>query len=335
MADRRILPYFHPTTVIFIDDSAAFLSSLDLQLSPGLAYRMFTSPVRALERINARRATPPLYVRCFSHYRRDDEDDAQRLIHLDLNLIEQEVSNPQRFRDVSVVVVDYDMPAMAGLELIRNIDDKRIKTILLTGVADEKVAVQAFNSGIIDRFIRKNESDAIDKLNKAIVELQHEYFDEISQMLKGSLMLKSPSFLQRAEFETFFEQLRQQHDFVEYYLVENPRGFLLLSAGGRVKRLIVCDDKDLKDQIQLARKYGAPSEYIARLQRGESIAYFYDFIDEYFDRDACNWSDYFFPAHRLESDAPTYHAILENPPVDIEFDAESSTYHSYLRSLDD
>ena len=213
MTDTQIFPYFHPTTAIFVDDNADFLQSLVLHLPGALAYQTFASPERALARINQRPAQPPLYARCFSQLRRgDDQDDAQRLIHLDLNLIEQEVSNAERFREVSVVIVDYDMPAMSGLTFVRQIKDPQVKKILLTGVADEKIAVKAFNEGLIDRFIRKHEPDAIQILNRSIVELERAYFADVSRMLLNSLLLQSPSFLTEPQFETLFAQLcRNQH----------------------------------------------------------------------------------------------------------------------------
>ena len=44
-----LAPYFHPTTVCFVDDNESFLRSLDLQLPVGWAYKSFTDPLIALD----------------------------------------------------------------------------------------------------------------------------------------------------------------------------------------------------------------------------------------------------------------------------------------------
>jgi hypothetical protein len=51
------------------------------------------------------------------------------------------------------------------------------KKILFTGAADEKVAVGAFNRGLIDRYIKKSDDHALDILEVEIAALQRAYFD--------------------------------------------------------------------------------------------------------------------------------------------------------------
>lgn len=335
MIDRRIFPYFHPTTSIFVDDNTGFLQSLVLHLPEDLAFQLFSNPEHALQRINQTPTQPPLYERCFSHYRNlVPSDDAERLIHLDLNLIEQEVSNPDRFREVSVVVVDYDMPSINGLDFLRSLNDPHVKKVLLTGVADEKVAVRAFNDGLIDRFIRKQEPEAIGTLVRNIHELQLAYFSDVSQMLLNSLLLQSPSFLGDVAFQQLFEQLRTEHEFCEYYLVENPSGLLLLQPEGTFKRLLVASKEDLSRQVTYGRRIGAPARYLDAVADGRMIGYFFDPFDDLFDPDACDWEDYFFPARTLGGRFAYCYAVLDDPPVDIEFDADTATYQAYLASLD-
>lgn len=335
MTDRRIFPYFHPTTTVFVDDNPDFLRSLVLHLPDELAFQLYSNPEHALERINRKPTQPHLYDRCFSQYRNISlRDDAQRLIHLDLNLIELEVSNPDRFHEVSVVVVDYDMPSMNGLDFIRGMTDSHVKKVLLTGVADEKVAVRAFNDGLIDRFIRKQEPDAIRTLVRTIHELQRTYFADVSQMLLNSLLLQSPSFLADPAFEELFEQLRERFSICEYYLVENPSGLLIMQADGSIKRLMVASREDLARQVTQGRRIGAPARYLDEVAAGRMIAYFYDPFDDLFDPEACDWEEYFFPARPLAGEFAHCYAVLDDPPVDIEFDADTAAYQAYLGTLD-
>ena len=52
---------------------------------------------------------------------------------------------------------------------------------------DEKTAIAAFNEGIIDKFILKTNANLIDELNKAIAELQFNYFSDKSRQLMQNL----------------------------------------------------------------------------------------------------------------------------------------------------
>ena len=332
---RQLFPYYFPTTVMIVDDNASFLKGFALQLPEDLAYRMFDSAEAALAEIN-RPSPPPLYQRCFSHYRTAAVDDgSERLIHLDLSLIEREISNADRFRETTVVVVDYDMPGLDGLTFCERIDNPNVKKILFTGVADEKVAVAAFNSGLIDRFIIKNDPDALARVIASIEDLQSAYFRDISAMLRRSLLLDAPAFLTDRAFEDFFTRLRRRHRFVEYYLVAKPGGFLLLTDRGTLYRLVVLNDDEVAAQARFAESHGARPEIMRRLTDRRELGYFFESTDEYFDASEYEWDEYLFPSERLKGQQVWHWALIKSPPVDIDFDCETAHYHAYLERLDE
>ncbi|HSG88586.1 MAG TPA: response regulator [Pseudomonadales bacterium] len=329
-----LFPYYFPTTAVFVDDNASFLRSLALELPADLAYQMFESAEAALAFVNRPAEEPPLYQRCFSHYRDSASPSSQQLIHLDLSLIEREVSNANRFREISVVVVDYDMPGMDGLEFCRRIDNPRIRKVLFTGVADEKIAVRAFNAGIIDRFIIKSQSDAVAEVRTAVSDLQRRYFEAISETLRATLMLNPPPFLADPEFEKLFARLRAERNFAEYYLVAEPDGFLLLTDEGALFRLVVLGDAAMDAQVQSARRARAPAAVIEALEKRTLLGYFYESVEEYFDAEEYEWEEYLVPATRLDGNEHWYWALIESPPVDIDFDEQAANYMAYLDRLD-
>lgn len=330
----RLFPYFFPTTVVFVDDNPKFLRSLALELPEDLAYLTFENAETALERINRSPAAPPLYQRCFSQYAGGESGSGQQLIHLDLSQIELEISNTERFREVSVVVVDFDMPVMDGLELCRRITNPRIRKVLFTGVADEKIAVQAFNAGIIDRFIIKSQPDAVESVRRAVLELQQRYFDAISETLRATLMLNPPPFLTDPAVERLFADLRKEHKLVEYYLVANPGGFLSLTDEGELYRLVVLSEAELAAQADWAAAHGAPEEIVAPLRDCSRLGYFYETPDAFYAADEYAWDEYLVPARRLDGEGAWYYALIASPPVDIDFDDEAAHYNAYLDRLD-
>ena len=88
MADHSITPYFHPTTMVFVDDNDLFLHSFDLRIPGDMAYLLYHDPRRALERINEAVELPTIPERCFTRPSKSLlwHDS---VIHLDLGLIEQ------------------------------------------------------------------------------------------------------------------------------------------------------------------------------------------------------------------------------------------------------
>lgn len=62
-----------------------------------------------------------------------------------------------RTEPAQVVVSDHDMPGVKGLEFLRLLKDEFPETvsILLTGVADKELAIQATNEGVVFRFVEK------------------------------------------------------------------------------------------------------------------------------------------------------------------------------------
>ena len=65
------------------------------------------------------------------------------------------------------------MPKMTGVEFCRAIRGLPVKTILLTGKASLETAISAFNEGVIDCFLQKQDSNVSTALRREIKRLQH------------------------------------------------------------------------------------------------------------------------------------------------------------------
>ena len=332
MRSRKILPYYHPSTVIFVDDNERFLDSFTLLLSERLAFRCFSSTSSALSFINNSGALPPLDKRCASFLGTQHRPGGT--LRLDLALVEQEISNPERFRDISVVVVDYDMPEMNGLDFCQAIQNRRIKKVLLTGVGDEKVAVRAFNDGLIDRFLTKNDPQISDKINQTINDLQRRYFDDISSLIQSALEMKSPEFLLEPEFISLFENIVEKHDIVEYYYVEDPNGFLMVSHQGDLYRLVIFSESQAEEQIFSIRKYAPPQDVIRKLKSHRAVIWLWEQPDSNDETEHFDWNEYVHSAQTFHGRKPWIYALVENPPADIEYSESESSYSAHLRSID-
>jgi CheY-like chemotaxis protein len=310
MNSDRVFPFYFPTTVMFVDDNAAFLMNLSLQLEGNIAYKLFSSPINALIEVNsATRTTTPASELFSRHTDSDDLSFSRQLIDLNLDDIHRFIHDGRRFEEVSVIVVDYAMPEMSGLEFLKNLKNPNIKRVLLTGIADEKIAVKAFNEGLIDRFIMKNDKSALTSLNYLIVELQNQYFEQAGKILNDALAIGAQRFLHDAAFAKTFNTLCRENKIVEYYLCNNPDGMLLLDAEGRMTRLVVYTDTDLLAQIEIAQEQNAPQAMLDEFRRGK-VPYFWK-TRGYYHPDCTNWGDYLHVANILQGKQQYYYALVK------------------------
>ncbi len=334
-ADKnKVLPYYFPTTVAFVDDDPPFLANFSLELDEGLAYRLFHSPQAALRFIDQTEQAYPLHQRCCTvvpHATVAHPGD--QLIRLDVTQLEQEIGNPNRFDEVSVVVVDYDMPKMNGLEFCRLITNQQIKKILLTGVGDEKIAVAAFNEGLIDRFVSKSERRAAVLVNRAIRELQYEYLQASSQMLRRGLQSESAVYLNDAVFGSYFRALCRREGFVEYYLSAEPSGFLLLTADARMSRLLVFTEADMQAQWEVATDHRCPAELAVRLQERQAIPYFPN-SDGYYRPEIVDWESCLHTPEIVVGRERYYVALVPEANSAGRLPQNVRSYADYLASVD-
>ena len=122
------------------------------------------------------------------------------------------------------------MPGMDGLTFCRQIKNKNIFKVLLTGAASEKLAVEAFNSRLINAFITKHESNIYDSIQKCIQEGLEEYFQTISRQFFIALEDDCHSdFIRDYQFSGFFREFLKLNNIVEFYLIQGTGSYLRLN----------------------------------------------------------------------------------------------------------
>jgi CheY-like chemotaxis protein len=327
-----IAPYAHPTTVVIVDDNDLFLNTLDLRMPADMACIRFHNPRHAMERVNQKLALRPIAERCFStpskslHW-------SDSVIRFDLGLIEQEIRNLQRFRRVSVVIADYYMPAMDGLKLLTSIADPMVKTVLMSGIGDEKLALDAFNDELIDRYVPKNRETTLDMAVDYTLELQREYFLDQQRAIQESLSLNPPELLGDPAVLAHFSELRKRHRFVEHYLVGDPPGFVFVTAKGVLHRLIVLSDTEVAEQAEYAAQHDAPPDVVSALSSRSRIGFFSERAETYGD-ELYPWRDFLYAPTRLEGDRTWWSALVSDPPAEIDFSPVESSFAAYLDEID-
>ncbi|MGN8199129.1 response regulator [Salinisphaera sp. RV14] len=271
MATIELAPYFHPTQIVLVDDDIDFLGNLSLQLDADLAYLLFDSTHKALSYLNGRQpngAARDRFFKALQNGHGDSGDNHRESLELDIGALHREMQASDRFAQISVALVDYAMPQMNGLEFCRQIKDPHVKKILFTGVATESVAVDAFNHGIIDQYIRKHEHAVYDTLNQAIRQFQQAYIRDVFTAAADVFPVDLPGLLKEPAVARLIERLRTERGLVEYYLAIEPTGFVFADAAGQVKRLVIQSRDERAREAQRARAAGAPAPIVDGLAAG-------------------------------------------------------------------
>ena len=315
-----MIPFYHPTSILVLDDDPLFLESLDFQFSEELSCQTFTRPDAALEHLRSQAPQHPDFARYFKACPEmdlpDEHQQGDRFLRLQLSELRSMVDDRSRHQRISVAVVDFDMPKMTGVEFCRAIRDLPVKTILLTGKAGLETAISAFNEGLIDCFLQKQDVNVSVSLRREIKRLQEKYFEEISDPIRCALALQRPSFCADPDFIKLFKEVVATHNIVEYYVCASPPGIMMRDADDNESFLLVSHVESAADRCAVAQDRRAPADMVELLRTGKMQAWFPTREGNYHPDYAADWARYIWPAQLLPgSGAWTYSVIHQEPPV--------------------
>lgn len=297
---KIINAYYHPTSVVFLDDHQAFLDSVPLALEANVAYQSFVDPQKAIAYINGHTQYRPLLEQDLQltdsgqsyHYKLDSES----ILHKTLD--------NKRFSEPSVLITDYAMPGSNynGLDVCNAIDNPYVKKILLTGVADEQIAIEALNNKVIDYYLKKNSQDILPKINELIQQYQQDYFNDMTRVVREGLKVSSPLIDDPAVVGYFFDFIEQKN-IVEYHLYteSSPASldFLLLDEQGKRHRLLLLNKEDIKAHRDVAADAGAPDALLKTLDSLSSIPLFPSLDGFYHPDMTSDWQNHFYPSTKI------------------------------------
>lgn len=282
----------HPIKIVFLDDNQTFLDMLSMEFLQHENMVMLTDPNDAMLLINKSERDIVELIRM------EDSDNLDCKSELDTHILNI-IYDGSRFNNVAVLVIDYEMPTINGIDFCKKLKDKNIYKILLTAEADKDMAISAFNAGIIDKFILKTNDKLYDEILTSIDDLTFKYFNELAK----SLLRYSESFkrlLNNESYQKIFNKVMISSDAVEYYLVDNLGSYLFLNKNANPTWLIVCDQRKANEQAELLSGYGFSESIIKKVQKKENILFLLS--DSEHKESALNWEKYIFDSNKLDDD---------------------------------
>lgn len=324
---------YYPTTVLFLDDDREHLATMDISLNPKLPCKYYDNPTNALEFLNNQYAAPNFLEQCINAENSDDLDrpgSNKNYVSINVGAIHQHIYNKERFNEISVIIIDYSMHVLNGIDFAKQLSNTSIKKIMLTGKADYRIAVNAFNEGAIDCFLTKDDPDLPQSIEHAIFTFQNEYFQDITTNIVNSIS-RDATCLHDKVFFDFFRNLCEQNKICEYYLIDSCGSFLLLNEDGNFSFLIVKSDRELKEYHDIAVGNHAPSIVVEELKSRKKIPFF--FSDEDYNEPVQTWERYLHAASHLEGLDGFYWAYISQPGHYIIDRIKILPYKQYLSKL--
>jgi DNA-binding NtrC family response regulator len=266
--------YYHPSTVLLVDDNPTFLNNMKLALNFSYRYRCCHESKKVVDIVET---APKFEIMTLlqSLEGMEESDVLMQYLMISINLapIYQQLTNVNRNAELSVLVVDYIMPGIDGLSLCRALVSHPIKKIMITGKADYRFAVNAFNEGVIDQFILKEAEDFYEQLNDAIERLQQQYFIDRSKSLM-TLLNTIPNFCLAAEpISQFVAHYINEHSIREYYLIDSCGSYLLIDEAENSHILVLQNASFCQNNAKIAIENEADQTVIEALEQCQQLLF--------------------------------------------------------------
>ena len=173
---------------------------------------------------------------------------------------------------IPVIIADYHMPEMDGISFFEKINEIESYKILLTGVANESIAVKAFNEGLIDFYIKKSGIDLFEKLIKIVNLGRKKYFQRASKPYIDMILKNgSNSLLDSDKYSDFLWDIMDQK-VGESYLLDSMGSYLLVDNSGNEKLLIISTIEKSESVSEICQESEYVSqEYINYIKAGQKI----------------------------------------------------------------
>ena len=314
MTTRSTLPYEHPTTIVLVDDDKGFLQSFSLAIHRQGLVKSFDAPESAALEINAQRKALDGFMP-----------------HLGVPHLGQD----GRFKLFSVLVTDYEMGPINGVELCQRVDGSPVGRILLTGKVDERYAVRAFNDDVIDRYVRKDDPEMVELVKRYILELKQEFFRRNAASGADSQSQEWTRLLADPVVGEFFERSRRENGVVEYYLSSRTPGFLMLDAEGDMLVFALLSERQLAEHIETAENANAPKELLGLLREGLVIPFFPTEGGLYSPEFHDTWKNWSFTATTIDGNKRYYHAVISGAAAQAAFlNRPVLSYNQFLKEWD-
>ncbi len=299
-----------PITIAIVDDDSLMLDSLTELLKNNYALIKFQEPNKCA---NFFENYKPLSINLKLLQGCNELENYNISGHLPADIDFSELAkfreNKERLNEMGVLIVDYNMPGMTGIELCRKLQALPIKKILLTGEPSEKLAISAFNEGIINCYIRKDSPTIASDIKGYLESLTKEYLSNITLHLLKHLEADCLLPISDPLFINFFINWCSENNICEYYIIDQNSTFLLIDKNGKRSYFVTNTDRTLKNLIDMHEDNNEASALLTIIKSKKKIPFFGE-DKESWDIDIKDWEKYLYVPTILEGREKYYWGVL-------------------------
>jgi CheY-like chemotaxis protein len=260
-----------PSRLVFLDDDVLFLQVLKVALPPDWRADLFMDSQACLAHLKANGTTWLQDEHQQQALLDKAEGAAEGFVNIIPGVLEYWRQNPARYDLVHLATFDYAMPGLNGLDAFELLQDWPGRRVLLTGQADESIAVKAFNKGLIQQFIAKQGGNLRESLLFQLPHLLEQPLPRHQVLWLQSLSRLQQQWLSEPSVVNALNDWVVQHDWVEYAVTHTPFGILGANTQGIVSWLQLEFESDLCELADLASKQGLDSKGLAKVRSGASL----------------------------------------------------------------
>jgi CheY-like chemotaxis protein len=254
----------YPGTVAFLDDERHFLDGLSVAVPEDFVCQFFQKPQRCIDFLLGQVPAWQSQKLAMAQLVGRSEVPGALLEGLVGGLY----ASHARFELATVLVVDFQMPAMNGLTVLDQLKNWPGKRVMLTGQADEQLAVDAFNRGLIDHFIPKHAPDSLDRLATVVSVLRCEGADQCGEALKLKLTPAQQVLLADPAFALAVNVQAKAAGWVEHAIVPEPFGVLGVTAEGKIQWLQLETEPSLQELAEILNDAGHAQSLVDQVRAG-------------------------------------------------------------------
>ena len=260
--------YRRPGTVIFLDDDPDYLEMLGEVMPSNWQVRFLLRPIACIQILTSEIAQTDLDM-----WRQQEIINNWRGGALLIPQILQywRDDGAARFGLTKVCVVDYSMPAMSGLKVLSELENWLGLRVLLTGRADEQLAVSAFNRGLIQQFVPKQLPEIRRRLTEAIQGLLDKADPRNEQIWRATLSREQIELLGDDAIAETLRQLASRQNWIEHVVIGSPFGVLALTSAAQAEWLQLEPSNRLIELAEMTESQGWSANAVQEVRLGSKL----------------------------------------------------------------
>ncbi len=301
---KSLIPIcFYPTRKIILDDDNIFTESILFKMQDK-HFSSYTSPHCLLNYLLKKYDTVFRQTDLFEIEQANSELSAYYNFHIPIKKWNAIATNTF-VCDISVILIDYHIPNMNGIDFLNQIKNFPFKKILITGEQDYSIGIDALNVGLVDAYIRKDDPDLLNKMNSLVRALEWKYFTELSL---SAYNISELNYLKNDVFLKKFEKLILENNITSFFLTNKEGDFSGFNVEREQSFIVVRSRKQLQELSNLAKEDGASEEIINDLVQAKVIPFFRN--KQYWEIPAKEWGGFLHPANLLTDDSSLVWAVI-------------------------